>query len=211
MRFSLILSLVVLMAISAGTMAAPPEEAVIRTPQPSLQPRINGAKVFGVRPGHPFLYTIAATGRRPMQFAADGLPDGLKLDAASGRISGSLPSRASISSPFAPQCPGAAKRKFRIVVGDRLALTPHMGWNSWYIWTDRVTDKIMRDAADIMITSGMINHGYSYVNIDDCWAVNPGTTTRTRRPTPRRPGQHQFQPPLPRHESPDRLHPSPAG
>ena len=176
MRFSLILSLVVLMAISAGTMAAPPEEAVIRTPQPSLQPRINGAMVFGVRPGHPFLYTIAATGRRPMEFAADGLPEGLKLDTASGQISGA------VSKPGeyfvilrARNALGDAERKFRIVVGDRLALTPHMGWNSWYCWTDRVTDKIMRNATDIMITSGMINHGYSYVNIDAGWAVRPGS------------------------------------
>ena len=35
-----------------------------------------------------------------------------------------------------------------------------MGWNSWYIWDDRVTDKIMRDAADAMVASGMIDHGY---------------------------------------------------
>ena len=69
---------------------------------------------------------------------------------------------------------GAAERKFRIVVGDRLALTPHMGWNSWYIWRDSVTDKIMRDAADAMVASGMINHGYTYVNIDESWEVKPG-------------------------------------
>ena len=82
MRLPLILSLVVLLAISTAATAAPPEEAVIRTPQPAPQPRINGAMAFGVRPGHPFLHTIAATGRRPMQFAADGLPEGLKLDPA---------------------------------------------------------------------------------------------------------------------------------
>ena len=76
MRFSLILSLIVLSVISVDVLAAPPKQAVIRTPQPAMQPRINGAMVFGVRPGHPFLYTIAATGRRPMQFAADGLPGG---------------------------------------------------------------------------------------------------------------------------------------
>ena len=85
MRFSLILSLVVLLAISAGATASPPEETIIRTPPPSPQPRINGAKVFGVRPSHPLLFTIAVTGRRPMEFAAEGLPAGLKLDSANGR------------------------------------------------------------------------------------------------------------------------------
>ena len=49
-----------------------------------------------------------------------------------------------------------------------------MGWNSWYIWENHVTDKIIRDAADAMVSTGMIDHGYMYVNIDDCWAVKPG-------------------------------------
>ena len=62
-----------------------------------------------------------------------------------------------------------------------------MGWNSWYIWTDRVTDKIMREAADVMITSGMADHGYQYVNIDDCWAMRPGARTRTLAASPATP------------------------
>jgi alpha-galactosidase len=151
--------------------------AVVLTPKPSPKPRINGAKVFGVRPGHPFLFTIAATGQRPMEFAADGLPEGLKLDSQTGQISGSVANRGEyVATLRAANALGAAERKFRIVVGDRLALTPHMGWNSWYVWENHVTDKMMRDAADAMVASGMINHGYSYVNIDDCWAVKPGSS-----------------------------------
>ena len=177
MRFSLILSLVVLLAISTGAAAAPPEEAIVRTPPPSPQPRINGAKVFGVRPGHPLLFTIAATGRRPMEFAAEGLPAGLKLDAASGRLSGAVarPGEYCVTLRVRNAL-GAAERNFRIVVGDRLALTPHMGWNAWYIWETKETDKKIRDAADAMLTSGMINHGYSYVNIDSGWTMKIGST-----------------------------------
>jgi len=44
------------------TLDAPKEEAVILTPKPSPAPRINSARVFGVRPGSPVLYTIAASG-----------------------------------------------------------------------------------------------------------------------------------------------------
>ena len=51
-----------------------------------------------------------------------------------------------------------------------------MGWNSWYIWENHVTDKIIREAADAMVQTGMIDHGYMYVNIDDCWAVKPGAS-----------------------------------
>src|SRR5882724_3918781 len=52
----------------------------ILTPPAPATPRINGPDVFGVRPGSPFLYTIPATGDRPMTFSADNLPRGLKLD-----------------------------------------------------------------------------------------------------------------------------------
>ena len=60
-----------------------------------------------------------------------------------------------------------------------------MGWNSWYVWENHVTDKIMRAAADAMVSSGMIDHGYQYVNIDDCWAVKPGATDPTLGGEPR--------------------------
>ena len=54
----------------------------ILTPPVPATPRINGAGVFGVRPGSPFLYTIPATGERPMTFSAKGLPAGLAVDPA---------------------------------------------------------------------------------------------------------------------------------
>jgi alpha-galactosidase len=62
-------------------------------------------------------------------------------------------------------------RVLRLVVGDQLALTPPMGWNSWYIHYDRISDALMRQAADQMVASGMADFGYQYVNIDDCWMV----------------------------------------
>ena len=162
------------------TTAAPPSErpeAVILTPKPPAMPRINGAKIFGVRPGHPFLFTIPATGRRPMEFAVDNLPEGLKLDCHTGQITGTLRKRGQYTVTFrARNALGQAARKFKIVCGDTLALTPHMGWNSWYIWTDHVTDKIMREAADAMVSTGMIHHGYMYVNMDDSWTMKPGST-----------------------------------
>jgi hypothetical protein len=51
-------------------------EQGILTPEPPVTPRLPGAKVFGVRPGRPFLFTIPATGERPMEFAVDHLPEG---------------------------------------------------------------------------------------------------------------------------------------
>ncbi|HNU27516.1 MAG TPA: NPCBM/NEW2 domain-containing protein, partial [Planctomycetota bacterium] len=158
-----------------AALPAPREEAVILTPPPPRTPRINGAKVFGVRPGSPLLFTIPATGDRPMTFAADNLPEGLALDPATGFLTGSLARKGAYSITCrARNALGAAERTLTIVCGDTLALTPHMGWNSWYVWENHVTDKIMREAADAMVANGMINHGYMYINIDDCWMVKPG-------------------------------------
>jgi len=159
-------------------MVGPPqEEAIILTPKPPRTPRINGARIFGVHPGHPFLFTIPATGDRPMTFAVDRLPKGLTVDAQTGQIHGRIEKPGTYEVTLrAANSLGTAKRKFRIVCGETLALTPHMGWNSWYVWENHVTDKIMRDAADAMVSSGMMNHGYQYVNIDDCWSIKPGAS-----------------------------------
>lgn len=50
-----------------------------------------------------------------------------------------------------------------------IAQTPPMGWNSWNFFRGRVTDQDIRDAADAMVSSGMRDAGYVYVNIDDSW------------------------------------------
>ncbi len=154
----------------------PGEEKVILTPRPGARPRINGAKIFGVHPGAPFLFTIPATGMQPMKYAVKNLPTGLAVNSETGQITGSLDKPGKYFVKFVvSNDSGVAEREFRIVCGDTLALTPHMGWNSWYVWENHVTDGIMRAAADAMVKTGMINHGYMYVNVDDCWAVKPGS------------------------------------
>jgi alpha-galactosidase len=50
-----------------------------------------------------------------------------------------------------------------------LALTPPMGWNSWNKFADKVDDKTIREIADAIVSSGMKDAGYVYVNIDDTW------------------------------------------
>jgi alpha-galactosidase len=51
----------------------------------------------------------------------------------------------------------------------RVAQTPPMGWNSWNYFFDKVDDKGVRAAADQLVSSGMKDAGYVYVNIDDTW------------------------------------------
>jgi alpha-galactosidase len=54
--------------------------------------------------------------------------------------------------------------------GDDLARTPPMGWNSWNTFGCDINEQLIRDAADALVSSGMRDAGYTYVNIDDCWA-----------------------------------------
>jgi alpha-galactosidase len=163
-------------AVTLEKAAASPEEAVILTPKPPPPPRINGAKIFGVRLGHPFLFTIPATGQRPMEFAVEGLPEGLTVDSQTGRISGSLKARGEYAVTFHVQnALGQAERKFKIVCGDTLALTPMMGWSTWYFWSKHLSDRIVRDGADAMLSSGLINHGWSYLEIAEFWPIKPGS------------------------------------
>lgn len=50
-----------------------------------------------------------------------------------------------------------------------LAATPPMGWNSWNHYRSKVDDATIRATADAMVSSGMRDAGYVYINIDDTW------------------------------------------
>ena len=155
---------------TSGEELAPPVAPYILTPSAPATPRINGANVFGVRPGSPFLFTIAATGDRPMKFSAQGLPPGLELNSENGRITGALKTKGGFTITLrAENSLGRAEKKFRIVCGDQIALTPPMGWNSWNCFAGAVSADRVKRAADAMVKSGLINHGWTYINIDDFW------------------------------------------
>ena len=49
-----------------------------------------------------------------------------------------------------------------------------MGWNSWYIHYNHVSELRIRDAARQMLASGMADYGYQYVNVDGCWQKKQG-------------------------------------
>ncbi len=158
------------------TIDGPKEEAVILTPKPGPAPRINSAKVFGVRPGSPVLYTIAASGQRPMGFHAENLPAGLSVNAETGQITGRLDRRGEHSiTLIARNDVGEARCTLKLVVGDTIALTPPMGWNSWNCWGCAIDEQKIRHAAEAMVSSGLVNHGWQYINIDDCWMKKLGS------------------------------------
>lgn len=153
----------------------PQEKGQILTPRPEPTPLITGPKVFGVRPDAPFLFKITATGVNPVKFSAKGLPRGLSLNRSTGRITGAVNKAGEyIVTIGAENSAGKTNRAFRIVVGDRVALTPPMGWNSWNCWAGAVdAEKVLRSAT-AMVSNGLSAHGWTYINIDDTWQGKRG-------------------------------------
>jgi alpha-galactosidase len=173
-RIVLISSVAMVLGFPCGKGLAE-DQPELRTPKAPPTPRIHGPKVYGERPGHPFIYRIPCTGSRPMHFAAVGLPSSLTLDEMTGIISGRAPATAG-DYPVtlkAMNSLGTATRSFKIVVGNQLGLTPQMGWNGWYTLYAHPTDSDVRKAADAMLASGMADYGYQYVDLDDGWARKP--------------------------------------
>lgn len=69
---------------------------------------------------------------------------------------------------------------FTIIPGTRvsawnngLAVTPPMGWNSWNVFHGDINETQIKQIADYMVSSGMRDAGYVYLNLDDNWMANP--------------------------------------
>ncbi|WP_353242130.1 glycoside hydrolase family 27 protein [Providencia sp.] len=63
----------------------------------------------------------------------------------------------------------------KISFSANLAKTPPMGWSSWNNYGDRINEKIIMDTIDKMVSSGLRDAGYIYVNIDDGWQKHKGS------------------------------------
>jgi alpha-galactosidase len=137
----------------------------------SSQPAIHGPRIVGATPGHPFLFPVAATGTAPLIYSARNLPAGLRIDPGTGIISGALREAGTTQVTLKVHGPaGTAQRQLTVVGGaNKLALTPPMGWNSWNAWADKVDEGKVKDAANELISAGLVAHGYQYINIDDTW------------------------------------------
>jgi len=61
----------------------------------------------------------------------------------------------------------ASAQKFQ-----NLAMTPPMGWNSWNKFACNVSEKLLEETADALVSTGMRDAGYQYIVIDDCWQIS---------------------------------------
>jgi len=142
----------------------------ILTPPESAKPSINGPSIYGVRPGSEVLYRLPISGKAPFMLEVQNIPEGLSFDPNAGVLSGRLEERGEyVLKISAENQYGKDSKLFKIVVGDEIALTPPMGWNSWNAWAGKVTQQNIKDAADALINLGLYKYGWRYINIDDGW------------------------------------------
>jgi alpha-galactosidase len=68
-----------------------------------------------------------------------------------------------------------------------LGLTPPMGWNSWNTFQTKISDSLVRGIADVMVSSGMKDAGYTYLVLDDGWmAMERDSVTGNLVPDPKK-------------------------
>ena len=138
-------------------------------------PKINSPKVFGAKPGNPFMYFIAATGEKPMVFKATHLPEGLKLDSLTGHIIGVVHKKGVFSVDLVAQNSlGSHKQKVVFKISDTISLTPPMGWNGWNSWAREIDQQKVIASSMALLNNRLIDYGWHYINIDDAWQGQRG-------------------------------------
>ncbi|NLB64600.1 MAG: carbohydrate-binding protein [Fibrobacter sp.] len=70
--------------------------------------------------------------------------------------------------------------------GNPILLTPPMGWNSWNIFKENINENQIKEIADAMVSTGMRDAGYIYLNLDDNWMASSRDENGKLRADPQR-------------------------
>ncbi|MCF8229824.1 MAG: NPCBM/NEW2 domain-containing protein [Bacteroidales bacterium] len=160
-------------------LSPPVQKTYTLTPPTPPEPRINYPWVTGASPGKPFLFRIPVTGEKPVHISVEHLPAGLKFDQEKRIIHGTTPPKGEyVVNVTAENKFGKDVKRITIKSGHGLALTPPMGWNSWNCWGLSVDQEKVKAAADALVSSGLADHGWTYINIDDGWEAEQRTENR---------------------------------
>jgi len=44
-----------------------------------------------------------------------------------------------------------------------------MGWNTWNKYGCNINEQLIKATADSLVSEGLKDLGYEYLNLDDCW------------------------------------------
>ncbi len=137
-------------------------------------PRFHMASVFGVRPGHDFLLVLSVEGGN-LKLCCENPPEGTRFNADSGTLTGRISRAGTVWLKFRAQnSAGSATCRVLLIAGEGIQLTPPMGWNSWYCFSEGVSDSRIRETAHALVERGLAAHGWNFINIDDCWQGERG-------------------------------------
>lgn len=142
---------------------------------PDAAPKINPPFVVGVYPGTPLLWTVPASGTRPLSFSARRLPAGLRMN-ATGTISGTAPKAGDYPvQVLVMNRAGRDLKMIHILAGPNLARTPPMGWNSYDAYGSNVNENQVLANARYLQTN-MQPVGWDTVVVDYRW-YDPASAT----------------------------------
>lgn len=131
-------------------------------------PRFIGAEAYGVRPGNELIWRVPVHGATALK--AVSLPKGVTFDAACRTLRGRIDAPGAYPVTLrATDGKDTVEQTLTIKVGEALCLAPPMGWNSWYSYSEAVSQEGIEKVARLLDETGLADAGYAFVNIDDCW------------------------------------------
>lgn len=137
-------------------------------------PQIHMPAVFGIPVGKELLYHIPVTGERPISVRVEGLPEGLHLN--EGVLNGVVTQEQETVILVKAENPaGTALKEILLKVGPEFQLlTPLMGFTTWNAYESDVTQENVECVAQQLISTGIRDYGYQYVNVDSGWQKEYG-------------------------------------
>ena len=132
-------------------------------------PKITMPSIIGASKNKPILFRIPVIGKRPLTYSVDNLPLGLTLKG--NILSGSVNADGEYELIIKVEnCLGKAEKRVTLEIKDQNVLvTPLLGFTSWNAFGSEITQRDIEDIADKMVSLGITEYGYSYVNTDSGW------------------------------------------
>lgn len=145
----------------------------------TLAPSINTPLVYGTRPGKQFFIYVAIAGKKPFDVQVNKLPAGVRYNPDKRIIEGRIAEEGEYECFIeASNAHGTDQKTLRLQAGDAIQLTPPMGWNSWNAFGPDINQERIRETAAIIKSSGLAEHGWSVITIDDGWQGPRDTATQ---------------------------------
>lgn len=164
---------------------------------PGLESRLACANTVFAVPGKPFMHKIrvpqnssqTAHAVVPVKTGvkrAYNLPEGLTWNADRCLVEGTAPAAGEYTYTVEFEIDGVTYREgIRLTVSDDLVSpTPMMGWQSWNVLKDKISETIIKNQTDKLVSLGLRDAGYIYIGIDDCWQQQSGRDSQTKRQIP---------------------------